>query len=204
MTEIPYGYCQCGCGQKTNIAKRTNKRRGWVKGESYRFIDGHNYKTIGWGSIKTRFWARVIIPENPNDCWGWQGTIDRHGYAKLRDTTDGKRKDWGAHRLSWEFEHGLIPENMCVCHHCDNRKCVNPKHLFLGTNADNTKDKVQKGRQSRGESTKRNKLNTEQVKSIRAMYAMGNETCQTLAKKMGVNRSTIQNIISRYRWKHII
>lgn len=90
----------------------------------------------------TRFWNKVAI-KSSSECWIWQG-------AKFRDQGYGRiiinYKDVRAHRVSWELVNGPIPSGLLICHHCDNRLCVNPKHLFLGTHKDNNQDCVNKGR----------------------------------------------------------
>ncbi len=99
-----------------------------------------------WRNPVERFWEKVRV--DAHGCWEWQGTItSTTGYGKF---TVGFQ-DFGAHRFAWIITHGSIPSSkILVCHHCDNRRCVCPDHLFLGTTRDNALDMVRKGRAPRG------------------------------------------------------
>ena len=143
-----------------------------------------------------RFWSKVNIPDNLDDCWEWS-TGTRNGYGAY--WLDGRY--CSAHRVSWElFHHETIPEGMCVCHHCDNKLCVNPDHLFLGTIADNMTDKIMKGRHYRGEAHWKSKLTQDQVLEIRSRKG---QTQQSLADDFGVSQQQIYRILSRRSWSHV-
>jgi hypothetical protein len=90
-------------------------------------------------SVADRFWEKV---DKSGDCWEWTATIDKSGYGIV-----GMRpKNLKASRVAWMLTNGAIPDGLWVLHHCDNRRCVRPDHLFLGTNTDNQRDSVAKGR----------------------------------------------------------
>lgn len=107
-----------------------------------------------------------------------------------------------AHRLSYDMHKGSIPSDMCVCHKCDNPKCVHPDHLFLGTKADNSADKCTKGRQSRlkGAANGQSKLTDTDVRAIRQAEGV---TQGALASKYGVHQSLISLVKSGKIWTHI-
>ena len=94
--------------------------------------------------IGDRFWPK-IVRRGPDECWEWQAAKSTRGYGKLGAPGTDAGCEY-AHRVSWELHNGPIPDGMHVLHHCDNRICVNPQHLFLGTNLDNILDMRAKGR----------------------------------------------------------
>lgn len=138
--------------------------------------------------------------DKSGDCWNWKGYRDADGYGVF--SFRGKRRK--AHRVAWEIVSGEIPRGMCVCHRCDNPSCLNPSHLFLGTNQDNTRDKMSKGRYSclRGERHQNAKLSEFQVREIRRLRGMG-LGLSLISERFGVNVSVVSMIANRKRWTHV-
>lgn len=131
------------------------------------------------------FWRRT---EKSEGCWTWVGCVDRDGYGQI----GVNYRQLKAHRFSWELHYSVIPEGLCVCHRCDNPGCVNPEHLFLGTNQENTRDKLNKGRQQQGQQAG-GKLTTEEVAEVRRLLSEGRTTV-ALAKEYGVSQGNISHI----------
>lgn len=146
-------------------------------------------------SIEERFWDKVN-KKGEDECWNWNACIDNYGYG-LQNCNGATER---THRLSWKIHNGEIPEGVDVLHRCDNRKCCNPKHLFLGTSLDNIKDMVAKNRQSKGESRPTAKLTTEVVNKIREKYNKRIKTT-SLAKEFNVSDSQIRFIVNNVYWK---
>lgn len=153
--------------------------------------------------IKT-FWAKVSGTDNDEQCWEWNAALSGSGYGKLTIN----QRPVTAHRFAWELVNGKIPDGLFACHKCDNRKCVNPNHLFLGTQKDNMRDMTNKGRRavgakvsSPGERNPNRKLNLIQVEEIRHKYAQGGTTYKKLAREYHVCKSMIGYIISGTNWK---
>jgi HNH endonuclease len=131
-------------------------------------------------------------------CWEWTAYINRHGYGTIEDNYKPKP----AHRASFELHCGEIPKGMHVLHVCDNRKCVNPKHLFLGTHADNMADMIAKGREQRGAAHKRPnaKLTEMDVLAIKAARGISQKA---LGAQYGVGQDQISRIRSGKRWSYL-
>lgn len=130
-------------------------------------------------------------------CWLFLGVLVR-GYGRVRVGTGVI----GAHRFMWERANGSIPDGLCVLHRCDVPACVNPDHLWLGTNADNMADCVAKGRQARGERHGRSKLTEADVRAIRAAVARG-EFHGRIAARFGVGNQLVSRIATGRSWAHV-
>jgi hypothetical protein len=107
--------------------------------------------------------------------------------------TTGKTRN-KAHRIAYELTHGAIPAGLDICHTCDNRKCCNPSHLFLGTRQDNIDDMLSKNREARGESSGRYKITDKQVEKMRALSSVGVKQ-SILAEKYGVTDGHVSRVL---------
>ena len=136
------------------------------------------------------------IPEA--GCWIWTGSTQVRGYGELLSNN----KKYLAHRASYEVFVGPIPKGLYVCHACDNVFCVNPSHLFLGTQKQNLQDMKAKGRSTKGTKNKKAKLNEENVKGIKTLLTMG-WSCTSIARLMKVSTSNISAIKRNERWSHV-
>lgn len=141
-----------------------------------------------------KFWEKV---DKSADCWIWLGHIDKYGY--------GKFWNYLSHRFAWILTNGEIPKGLYVCHHCDNPSCVNPAHLFLGTQQDNMDDMVKKGRTSPplGERNGCSKLTEKDVLEIRRRLKVDKVSMYRLAKEYRVSATNIRSIALKETWKHV-
>jgi len=152
----------------------------------------------GYYSRKTlaeRFEAKVDKRTTPEACWPWTAHKSPAGYGQIR--VNGETLI--ASRVAWELTVGPIPAGLDVLHHCDNPPCVNPKHLFLGTDIENQQDSVEKGRHNAncGEGRPGAKLTVAAVKEIRK----SDLSTYKLASKFGVSRRAIRAVLDGRNWK---
>jgi HNH endonuclease len=147
-------------------------------------------------SFKDRFWKKV---HKTNTCWVWTASTVGHGYGQISWSSAGDMIK--AHRASYILHFGPIPEDLCVCHKCDNPSCVNPTHLFLGTANDNIKDRQQKNRGAKKEQMGAAKLTQEKVIEIRKKYIPRVYSTTMLAKEYNVSQHTIFSIINNKTWR---
>lgn len=146
---------------------------------------------------RARFMAKVRVRQ-ANECWVWDASTNNCGYGQFRYA--GKMRK--AHRISYEFFIGTIPDGIQVCHKCDNPSCVNPNHLFLGTHTENMKDMAAKGRAgvTLGKFNPNSKLTPDAVKAIRADTT---KTTKQLGAEFGVSDVMISKIKTGRSWRHI-
>jgi len=154
-----------------------------------------------------RFWSKV--DKSPEGCWLWNGSIDPYGYGRIGvgSEVDKTAKVVKVHRFSWELAHGPIPPGehygtTCVLHRCDVPACVNPAHLFLGTQTDNMRDMRKKKRGNIGEKNGRSRLTVTAVKTIRKSYANGIQR-EVIAEQFSIAPKYISDIVNRKRWRHV-
>lgn len=150
-------------------------------------------------SLTHRFWAKVE-KRGPDECWLWLGSKNRKGYGGIGAYGGNVR----AHRLSWEFANGPITDGLCVLHRCDVPACVNPSHLFLGTNADNVRDCIEKGRRVHhsGSANANAKLTDSLVTAIIEARKRG-DVQSAIAERFGVSRSIVRDVVLGKRWGHL-
>jgi hypothetical protein len=174
---------------------RLHYDRWWKHGNPH-FV----MRTVVRGSLRARFEA-FTLPD-PSGCLLWTGAIRDAGYGVIGAGGRGG-KSLGAHRVAWELHKGPIPDGLHCLHRCDNPRCVNVDHLFLGTNQDNIADRVRKGRSKapifRGEDHAQAKLTDDDVRRIRE----DGRFQRVIAAEYGVGQALISKVKRREAWQHV-
>lgn len=152
--------------------------------------------------VMDRIWPRIKVSQT--GCWEWTGALrSGYGVVGIGSRSDGTRRAARAHRVVWEELRAEIPEGLFLCHHCDNPKCCNPDHMFLGTAAENTADMDRKGRRvntpNSGVLNGRARLDPEMVELIRSAYQSG-VSQSALSRALGFSRSSIGEVVRGERW----
>ena len=141
--------------------------------------------------------TRPPVRDDLTPCWWWTGHCTGKGYGEFK----WKGKNWGTHRASWTLHNGEIPEGMHVLHHCDNRKCVNPEHLYLGTNQQNVDDREIRGRGLTGRPGRKPLFTIEQVNRMQELVA--HKVPQTkVAEMFGISQPSLWAIIHKKSYKY--
>ena len=156
--------------------------------------------------LSARLWSRVDMSAGLEGCWLWLGSTNVAGYGQIRREPEGnaiRGAKTTTHRVAWELTNGLIPDGLHVCHHCDTPGCVNPKHLWLGTHAENLADMKTKGRAARGDRSGTAKLDCRQVQIIKRLLFLGQCSAAELSALLGVSSSAIDSIRNENTWRHV-
>ncbi len=178
VPSVSYGYCQCGCGGKSPISDRTDRKRGYVKGRPHKFIHNHHTRLNGPTYI-----LRDMGYQTP--CWVWQLCRYPSGYGQTKD--NGRQRP--AHCIYWEREHGPVPVGLELHHLCGVPACVNPEHLRPLTRAEHIR------------SDGRSKLTREQVDEIKELYQRREATQLQLATRYGVSQVHVSSIVRDKAWR---
>lgn len=174
--EIPYGYCHCGCGEKTTVPKYASK--GHPAGVPYRYLRAHHLKVTG----------PDYVVNKETGCWEWARSRDGKGYG----ICPGSYGHLFAHRYYYAKYNDDFRKDLFVCHKCDNPICVNPEHLVQGTHKENILDMTRKRRFN-------SKLTDADITHIRTLRKDG-WLQAAIAKEVGVDPSQISRILSGKRW----
>lgn len=182
--------CRCSCGTERVVPARRLKNGLSLSCGCLRLdlLDKRDWTSAFWQSVT----------KTDGGCWEWSKARSAAGYGVCRKARYGHGY---AHRAAWHMTRGPIPDRMLVCHRCDNPPCVNPDHLFLGTDADNMRDKGAKGRQPRGSQMPWARLTEQDVSEIKGLF--GTVSNREIAGRYGVSVQAIDSIFYGKNWRHV-
>lgn len=167
---VPYGYCHCGCGGRTRLSRQDHPKLGWVKGEPFRYIAGHQRRKSP---------VEYLVDESTG-CWVWQRGENGQGYGYI----GAKDRKGLAHRIYYEQAKGPIPDGLVIDHRCENRLCVNPDHLQAVPQSHNSR------------AGGRTKLRADQVRDIKSRRLLARE----YAAKHDIGIHTVYGIWRGRTW----
>ena len=190
--------------KKCNKSYQTKNKNQKYCSRSCLAVDLQYQKCFSWNKLnekekldrlKKSFEKKVIKKDG---CWDWQGPSQKNGYLRIRYDV----KKIGAHCASWLIYKGDIPTGFQINHHCDNRRCTNPEHLYLGTRKQNDEDRVQRERQAKGEKNRASKLTEDDVLKIKQLIDFGMSD-MAISIDFKVSPACIWFIRKNQRWKHV-
>lgn len=189
----------CGCLKRGDAPDCSEP--GCSRAARYRGLCERHWVPLPKLTAENRFRAKYVVDEGTG-CWVWTAGRTEDGYGEFR--AGGRRVL--AHRHAYTTHVGPILDDLYVLHHCDNPPCVNPDHLYLGTQFDNMQDMIARSRMpsTRGERNGRALLTEEQVQLIRSLHAPGQPgSRKRMAERFGVSESTVDAILQGRNWRHV-
>lgn len=164
--------------------------------------DQYIYGSLYPDSVKGRFWSKVGITDDSDECWIWKGGINKKGYGGFNAGRPYSYNSRIAHRYAYIFHYGKLNTDLLVCHACDNPSCCNPYHLFSGTAYQNSSDMLTKGRSSKGERQGHTHLTSTDVGAIKALIQTGRLEQKEIAAIFQISQQSISKINTGNSWRY--